>query len=211
MKPVYPLALCFSLLASHAQAANLVGRLVDQKTNKGVGGGVVYIKSAPGKFKPQGKPVMNQIDKEFFPNVVAVLAGGEVEFKNGDDVKHEIYSFSPVKKFELPLFGKGEKSKSIKFDKPGVVNVGCNIHDWMSGAIVVVQNPFFDTTGGDGSFAITGVPAGTYEVTFYHPGGKPATQKVTLPLKGKFELKSMFRPIVKKPRPEGGGGDSGRY
>lgn len=192
-------------------AANITGKLIDLGTKKGVEGAVVYIAKAPGKFKPSERVVMNQINKEFHPLVLPVLVGSKVWFENGDDVKHEIYSFSPLKKFNLPLFGKGQKPQPVTMDKAGVIHIGCNIHDWMSATLVVTQNPFFDVSSSDGSFVISGIPAGKYDLTFFHPGGKPVVQKVTLPLAKPVVLASKFRPIAKKVRPANDRGSGGRY
>lgn len=199
------------LLAYPARSATITGKVIDGATKKGVPGAVVYVVKAAGKFKPDDRKVMNQINKDFFPEVLAVQAGSKVWFENGDDVKHEIYSFSPIKKFNLPLFGKGQKPQPILFDKTGVANIGCNIHDWMAATIVVLQNPYYDTSGKDGSFVISGVPAGAYDVSFFHPGGKPVTVKVTLPMTKPLNIVSKFRPVPKKQRPADDRSSGGRY
>lgn len=211
-KPLFTLGLLSGILTlSTAHAGNISGKVVNVATKKGVDGAVVYIVKAAGAFKP-GKAVLNQANKEFSPSVLPVLAGTKVLFDNMDDVKHEAYSFSPAKKFTLPLFGAGgQKPAPLVFDKPGVVNIGCNIHDWMSATIMVLQNPYFETTNSDGTFMISGVPNGNYDLTFFHPGGKPVTVKVSVPSKGPVTLASQFRPVVKKQRPADDRSSGGRY
>ncbi|HEV8616581.1 MAG TPA: methylamine utilization protein [Methylomirabilota bacterium] len=129
-----------------------------------------------------GRAIVDQQDKEFVPHVRAIAVGTEVTFPNKDDIRHHVYSFSPAKKFELPLF-KGTQSAPVKFDKPGVVVLGCNIHDWMLGYVVVLETPHFDTTGADGRARIADLLPGTYEVHVWHPrlvdGAAPASQRVT--------------------------------
>ncbi len=129
-----------------------------------------------------GRAVVDQQDKEFVPHVRAITAGSEVTFPNKDDIRHHIYSFSPAKKFEVPLY-KGTPAAPVTFDKPGVVVLGCNIHDWMLGYVVVLETPLFDTTGADGRARVADVPAGNYEVRVWHPrlvdGAASTVQRVT--------------------------------
>jgi len=84
--------------------------------------------------------VVDQVDKEFVPRVQAVLVGTPVRFPNNDNVRHQVYSFSPAKRFELPLYA-GVPAQPVVFDKPGVVVLGCNIHDWMIGYVYVSESP----------------------------------------------------------------------
>ena len=80
---------------------------------------------------PQQEPaIMNQIDKQFEPHVLVVKAGTEVTFPNADNLFHHVYSFSPTKQFELKLY-KEFTAEPLRFDTAGVVDIGCNIHDWM--------------------------------------------------------------------------------
>ena len=93
--------------------------------------------------------VMDQQDKEFVPHVLPIFTGTAVNFPNRDNIKHHVYSFSSPKKFELPLYS-GTPAAPVLFDKPGVVVLGCNIHDWMVGYIYVVTTPYFAKTRSDG-------------------------------------------------------------
>jgi plastocyanin len=111
---------------------------------------------------------VEQIGEEFVPKVKAILAGSPVSFPNRDNVRHHVYSFSPAKRFDLPLYV-GTPANPVLFDKPGVVTLGCNIHDWMIGYIYVSESPYYATTGTDGEATISGVPAGEYTVRVWHP------------------------------------------
>jgi hypothetical protein len=91
-----------------------------------------------------------------------------VSFPNSDDIHHDVYSFSAPKPFELPLY-KGTPTQPLIFDKPGVVVLGCNIHDWMLGYIDVVPTPWFVKSDASGQAELTGVPAGKYRLVLWHP------------------------------------------
>jgi plastocyanin len=129
---------------------------------------VVYASSGVAAGTPARglRAVVDQQDKEFVPHVKPVQVGTEIVFPNRDDIRHHVYSFSPAKKFELPLY-KGTPAAPVKFDRPGVVVLGCNIHDWMIGYVLVLNTPFFGTTGPDGRSQLS-VPAGTYDVRVWH-------------------------------------------
>ena len=111
---------------------------------------------------------VDQVDKQFVPYVKPVFVGSTVRFPNSDNIRHQVYSFSPAKKFELPLYA-GMNATPVVFDKPGVVVLGCNIHDWMIGYIYVSETPFFAKTGQLGAASITDIPPGEYTVRIWHP------------------------------------------
>jgi plastocyanin len=111
---------------------------------------------------------IDQVDKQFVPYVKPVFVGSMVRFPNSDHIRHQVYSFSPAKKFELPLYG-GSNAPPVVFDKPGVVVLGCNIHDWMVGYIYVSETPFFAKTAAAGTATIGELPPGEYTVRVWHP------------------------------------------
>ncbi len=111
---------------------------------------------------------VDQVDKQFVPYVKPIFVGSTVRFPNSDRIRHQVYSFSPAKKFELPLYA-GTDAPPVVFDKPGVVVLGCNIHDWMIGYIYVSETPFFTMTGPLGTAVINDMPAGEYTVRIWHP------------------------------------------
>ncbi len=102
------------------------------------------------------------------PAMTVVQTGTEVSFPNNDTVRHHVYSFSPAKVFELKLYA-GVPSKPIVFDKPGVVILGCNIHDLMAAWVVVSETPWFGLAGADGRAQVENVPAGSYKLRVWHP------------------------------------------
>jgi plastocyanin len=104
----------------------------------------------------------------FIPYVTVVTVGTSVAFPNADTVQHHIYSLSKPKRFEKPLYAPGSR-ESVVFDQPGVVTLGCNIHDWMIAYIVVLPTPYFARSGGDGAALIEGLPAGRYRLEVWHP------------------------------------------
>lgn len=91
-----------------------------------------------------------------------------MEFPNQDAVQHHVYSLSPAKRFELPLSGK-EPQAGTRFDKPGVVTLGCNIHDWMVAYIVVLQTPWHAESDAEGQCVLREIPQGRHRLTLWHP------------------------------------------
>ena len=125
--------------------------------------------------------VMDQQNKQFVPPILVVQVGAAVTFPNRDNIRHHVYSFSPVKRFELPLYI-GTPAAPVVFDKPGVVVLGCNIHDWMVGYIDVVATPYFARTADDGQARLADVPPGTYEARVWHPRMKGESEKTSRPV-----------------------------
>ena len=115
-----------------------------------------------------GAAIMDQRDKQFAPTVLAVRSGTSVKFPNSDNIRHQVYSFSPAKRFELRLY-QGTPSEPVIFDKPGVVVLGCNIHDWMLGYVYVTDDPWFAVSDQAGRVKLDGLPPGTYQTTLWHP------------------------------------------
>jgi len=131
-----------------------------------------------------GEFSVDQIDKEFVANVTVVPRGSSVRFPNSDDILHHVYSFSPAKVFELPLYGNGQNiDYQQMFDVAGVVELGCNIHDWMLGYVYVAQTSLAVKTDAQGQATLSGIPAGTYEVRLWHPrarAGAPELQQTVV-------------------------------
>lgn len=134
---------------------------------------VALIPSAPSTAKPL-PAVMGQKDTAFVPHVLAVQTGADVVFQNSDNTRHHVYSFSPAKKFERTMPSGAEEH--VIFDKPGVVAIGCNIHDSMLGYIVVTDTPYFAISDAAGTADLKNVPDGNYTASLWHereraPGG----------------------------------------
>ena len=111
---------------------------------------------------------MDQKNRVFVPHILPIQTGTWVEFPNSDDIRHQVYSVSPVKKFQLPLY-KGKPAFPIQFNAAGVVVLGCNIHDWMIGYVYVSESPYFAKTGANGKARITNLPPRAYIVRVWHP------------------------------------------
>ncbi|HSK42089.1 MAG TPA: hypothetical protein VK943_20155 [Arenibaculum sp.] len=124
--------------------------------------------------------VMVQKNMQFDPFVLVVPVGAEVAFPNRDNTRHHVYSFSPAKPFQLKLYGNDE-TRVVKFDKAGVVAIGCNIHDNMTAFIRVVDTPWAARTGANGEVVIHDAPAGAVTVAVWHPylkGGRDLTRQL---------------------------------
>lgn len=111
---------------------------------------------------------MDQQNRQFVPRVLVVRTGTVVAFPNNDTVSHQVYSFSPARRFQLALY-KGEAHPPLTFDQPGLVVLGCNIHDEMVGYIYVTDSPWFARTGADGTALIRDLPAGSYRLEAWGP------------------------------------------
>jgi plastocyanin len=164
------LGLAFAAVLAHAQTADIAASVIDQQ-GRPVADAVLIAVPVDGNMRSPQRPrdgSIDQVDKEFFPRVTIVPVGASVTFPNHDDVRHQVYSFSPAKRFELPLYA-GVPAQPVVFDKPGVVVLGCNIHDWMVGYVYVSESPFFAKTGKDGKAVLAELPARAYVGRVWHP------------------------------------------
>jgi plastocyanin len=170
------LFLAIWILCGRAQAGSL---LVTVKDGQGtlVSDAVVYAKpNKPVVSLEKKQAVIEQRDKQFVPYVTAIQVGTPVTFPNRDSVRHDVYSLSPAKEFELPLYA-GVLAEPVTFDKEGFVTLGCSIHDWMVAYIAVLPTPYFQVTGKDGRTVLENLPAGQYTVQVWQPllKGAPET------------------------------------
>lgn len=133
----YCVALSIVIITNASVAGQLL--IVDQNNNP-VSGAVVAF-PAPSNFVPdtQSIAVMDQINRQFSPQVLVINKGQKVKFPNSDDIRHHVYSFSEVKPFEIKLY-KGSDQAPITFEKSGVSVLGCNIHDGMVGHIYIAED-----------------------------------------------------------------------
>jgi len=110
---------------------------------------------------------MDQVDRAFAPDLLVIPVGSTVAFPNSDSVSHQIYSFSPAKRFQLPLY-RGKPYPPVVFDQPGLVTLGCNIHDEMLAYVVVTDAPLYGPTNKKGSWSAE-APGGAYRISIWHP------------------------------------------
>jgi plastocyanin len=147
---------------------------------------VVYLETAPrGAFEDRSdlRVRMDQRNETFVPHVLAVMIGTTVEFTNSDRTYHNVFSLSRTRPFDLGRYPTGA-SKSIRFERPGVVRVFCDIHSHMSAFILVFSHRYFDVTDDEGRFHIDSVPPGTYNVVVWNEGQERDVRRVTVPEEG---------------------------
>lgn len=186
------LAVCSLAAAATASAETIQGKVICRGV-RDCTGAVVSIESLPGRsFPPTPNAVMDQVNLTFTPHVLTVVVGTTVVFPNGDEVRHNVFSPSPVKRFNLGTYPKGV-SKSIVFDKPGIVELLCNVHAEMSAYVVVTETSHSVMVGKDGTYVLKDVPAGTYAIRAWREELKDLRQQVTVsagtPLTVNFELR----------------------
>ena len=144
---------------------------------------VVYFESAPATRSAtpaaRERAVLDQRDERFVPHVLAVTTGTVVDFPNSDRIYHNVFSLSKPKSFDLGRYAAG-RSKSVTFDRPGIVRVFCDIHSHMNAFILVFSHPFFALTDTDGRFRIDKVPPGTYSVVAWNEGVSSDPQSVVV-------------------------------
>ena len=156
---------------------------------------VVYLERAPrGAFgEPDERRVrMDQRDERFVPRVLAIPVGSIVDFPNNDRTYHNVFSLSEARSFDLGRYAAG-RSKAVRFERPGVVRVFCDIHSHMSAFILVFAHRFFAVTDAEGRYRIDNVPPGNYTVTMWHEASVVDARPVSVPESG-GEIEVHFAP-----------------
>ena len=144
---------------------------------------VVYIELAPREAFEAARITRATVDQRgetFVPHVVAVEAGTQVDLPNSDEIYHNVFSLSPLTAFDLGRYESG-RSKSVRFDRPGIVRVFCDIHSHMSAFVLVFSHRFFTVTDEDGSYRLDGLMPGTYTVTAWHERFGTVSQSILIP------------------------------
>ncbi|MGI2109959.1 methylamine utilization protein [Shewanella frigidimarina] len=178
--PINPFTTCLLCLTYFFSAAVTAATLtVDVTDAQGVmlsDSVVELISTSPSNTTPStlAHYQMRQQNRVFSPFVLAVPQGANVDFPNLDRTRHHVYSFSEAKQFELKLYV-GTTEDPITFDKPGLVAIGCNIHDYMQAFIYVASSPYFSVSDAQGKIQLTDLPAGEYQVNIWHPWQITAT------------------------------------
>jgi plastocyanin len=150
---------------------------------------VVYVAKIPAAAESAlagrrtGRPKLAQKDEAFVPRVVPVAAGTAVDFPNLDPIYHNVFSLSPVKRFDLGKYPRGQ-SKTVVFNRPGLVQVFCDIHSNMAAFVLVLPHHAFTQPQADGTWTLDGLPAGRYELRVWHPDLPEIARPVEVPARG---------------------------
>jgi len=164
-----------ALIVSGGNLVNAVVHITDIKKGK--------------EMKPM-KVTLDQNGCEYKPHVLAFTAGSSVDIGNPDGILHNVHSYSKVNSPFNMAQPKFKKTLTVKIDKPEIISIKCDVHGWMSGWFFVAENPYFSVTDNTGSFKLTDVPPGTYNVEVWHETLGKMSQKVTV--KAKEEAKVSF-------------------
>ena len=162
-----------------AHAAEVQFTVQDSKGNRMRDVAIALIPNTPFTSSEKSAAIIDQINKEFAPRVSVVQKGTLVRFPNSDNIRHHVYSFSDANRFELKLYS-GEPSEPVRFDREGLVILGCNIHDWMVAYVLVVNTPYHIVQQAN-TKATLNVAAGAYQLLIWHPDlGAPITEPLTI-------------------------------
>jgi len=163
-------SMLFPLLAIAGESEKAIVKGVIKLRGRPTADAVVSVGGMPqadARFQI-ARAVMDQRDLKFNPRVLAVLAGTTVDFPNNDKTFHNAFSPSDTKRFDLGLYAP-QKSRSVRFENPGVVRILCNVHPNMEAFIVVKDHPYFAVPDGRGNYRINNVPLGKYQLEVWHP------------------------------------------
>ena len=141
-----------------------------KRDGKALAGAVVMLEAeSPAMSAPTPiHATMDQVDLAFVPDVLVVPLNSTVQFPNSDVVSHQVYSFSSARRFQLPLY-RGKPYPPVSFDRPGIITLGCNIHDNMLAYIVVTTANYFGRTDANGKWTVPNLPAGKFRLRLWHP------------------------------------------
>jgi len=158
-----------ALLATPAPAASLVVTVL-KRDGQPLPGAIVTAEPENAAAEPAApvRAIMDQVNLAFVPDVLVIPVHSTVQFPNSDAVSHQVYSFSSARRFQLPLY-RGKPYPPVQFDQPGVITLGCNIHDNMLAYIVVTAAPRFGRSDQAGSWTATELSTGRYRVRIWHP------------------------------------------
>ncbi len=183
------------------QAEPLQVRVMDVE-GKPVGNVVVYLQNheTAAMPLPHHNHEIEQTDKKFAPYVSVVRQQEEIAFTNHDDITHHVYSFNAPARFDFRL-QPGESSDVADFAEPGVIAMGCNIHDWMSGYVMVVDTPFYTLTDDEGLATFADVPPNAYHLVAWHPQmakDETVDQHIVMPATAEIRLQ-LTQPMAPIP------------
>lgn len=187
------LVVLFFVIPAGAQTGSISGKVICRGL-RDHRDAVVYVERIPEKavIPPKEPVTLDQLNLTFLPHVLPVLVGTTVAFPNSDEVRHNVFSTSPAKRFNLGTYPRGVV-KHVTFDQPGVVDLLCNVHSEMSAYVVILETPYFAVTGPDGKYEIKNVPPGRYVLKTWHESLKPQSKEVEVrageSTRGELELR----------------------
>jgi len=189
------------LMGGAAEAASLDIQLLDNQ-GKPLAEAVLWVDPGPGQAST-ARVVMDQQKRQFSPYILPVQVGTTVSFPNSDPINHHVYSFSPAKRFELRLHQQNAAPQELRFDQPGLVTLGCNIHDWMLGFILVLDSPWFTQTDANGRARLEFEPTDGQQLQLWHPRLSDASTPLSRELPSASPLTwQLDAPLKRDPRPK---------
>jgi plastocyanin len=198
--------LALAAWAGAATAGGLEVSVVDAG-GKPVADAVVMLHATSGQpLPPVASPSLRYVDQRslvFLPYLQVVRPGDQVVFRNSDNTRHHVYSFSPARTFEFVLVP-AQKSPPLRLDRTGAIAVGCNIHDQMIAYLYVTDAPWFAQTGTTGKVAFNELPAGEYDVEAWQPrlrpGKPPPPRRMTVGAGGQATALTIPMRLLPDPR-----------
>ena len=183
--------LAVAALAAGVPATTVSGRvtMLDKENQPGddVGQAVVWLSGGAGQSRPAVQTDIGTSEKAFSPHVLVVPVGSTVSFSNYDPFNHNVFSLSEGNPFDLGLYSRGE-ARSVRFEKPGLVRVYCNVHAQMSALVLVRDSPWYTQPASDGSFNLSAVPPGDYTLHGWHERASEVSRPLTVPAEGVDQL-----------------------
>lgn len=192
----------YILLAAAAYARELQVQVVGLDNNP-LADAVVYVEATDESLTiPAKMAVMDQQNKIFVPHVLAVPAGTLVDFPNTDSVNHYVYSFSEIKKFQFKLFKGNLEKHQMLFDKPGLVTLGCNIHDFMLGYIFVAPTPYVGVSDSKGHLMLNLPEKGEFNLAVWHERANENLSQLTKKINMESVRQSIQIKFIKALKPQ---------
>jgi len=187
MKHLGLVLVCVLLLAQGVAAGTIDGKASWASTGKRgqsqTQPRVVWLDSARRFSVPKKIPTLAQRRSQFVPPLLIVVAGQTVQMVNEDQIAHGVYSESSAKKFNLGYYAQG-MPRSVTFDRPGLVDVRCQLHSGMRGTILIVPTPYYAAVETNGSFHIGNIPTGKYTLDFWSEGELSVSKEIWVPATG---------------------------
>ncbi len=181
------LAISASSALTTAPAVPVSGRLTlldkDDRQAEDVGLAVIWLETGRPLASAPVKAEITTADKQFSPHVLVVPVGSAVTFPNHDPFNHNVFSLSEEHPFDLGLYGRGE-TRSVKFERAGIIRIYCNVHPQMSALVVVRDNPYYAQPSNDGSFSLPAVPPGHYQLHAWHERSPELARDLEVPIGG---------------------------